>query len=332
MSKPVGIIPNPMSGKDIRRLTSHASVFDNIEKINIVRRLLLALDSYNVEEVLIMPDSFGIGKQAIDMLGPLLKNIKVDFLDMRVTDSPQDSTLAAELMNKHRVACIITLGGDGTVRAASKGSHDTPILPLSTGTNNVVPYMIEATIAGLVAAALSQGVISKTDACYRSKLSHVELETGEEDYALVDVALCTDLFVGTRAIWDIDRVEYVITTRGEPHNIGLSSIIGVVNPLTVYDDFGAFVKVSRENFRQLVYAPIAPGKVVEVPLEEFKLLKFNERIDIEKFVGTLAFDGEREIVVYDKDLKLWVNRDGPYIVDIVKSLRLAQKRDFFQVK
>ncbi|MDI9377286.1 MAG: ATP-NAD kinase, partial [Synergistota bacterium] len=31
----VGIIANPASGKDIRRLVAHGSVFDNIEKVNI---------------------------------------------------------------------------------------------------------------------------------------------------------------------------------------------------------------------------------------------------------------------------------------------------------
>ena len=41
----VGIIANPASGKDIRRLVAHASVFDNNEKINIVRRVLLGLDA-----------------------------------------------------------------------------------------------------------------------------------------------------------------------------------------------------------------------------------------------------------------------------------------------
>ena len=37
----VGIIANPASGKDIRRLVAHGSTFDNNEKINIVRRVLL---------------------------------------------------------------------------------------------------------------------------------------------------------------------------------------------------------------------------------------------------------------------------------------------------
>jgi pyruvate/2-oxoglutarate/acetoin dehydrogenase E1 component len=56
----VGIIANPASGKDIRRLTAHGSVFDNNEKVNIVRRVLLGLEAAGVSEVLYMvPDIKG---------------------------------------------------------------------------------------------------------------------------------------------------------------------------------------------------------------------------------------------------------------------------------
>ena len=43
--RPVGIIANPASGKDIRRLVAYGSVFGNMEKINIIKRLLIGLDS-----------------------------------------------------------------------------------------------------------------------------------------------------------------------------------------------------------------------------------------------------------------------------------------------
>ena len=40
MVSPVGIVVNPASGKDIRRLVAKASVFDNQEKRAIVRRAI----------------------------------------------------------------------------------------------------------------------------------------------------------------------------------------------------------------------------------------------------------------------------------------------------
>ena len=64
----VGIIANPASGRDIRRLVAHGSVFDNAEKVNIVRRILLALNKLDIDKVYIMPDSFGIGHEALNGL------------------------------------------------------------------------------------------------------------------------------------------------------------------------------------------------------------------------------------------------------------------------
>lgn len=44
----IGIIANPASGKDIRRLVSHATVVDNNEKVNIVERIVLAAQKCGV--------------------------------------------------------------------------------------------------------------------------------------------------------------------------------------------------------------------------------------------------------------------------------------------
>jgi 2,4-dienoyl-CoA reductase-like NADH-dependent reductase (Old Yellow Enzyme family) len=52
----VGLIANPASGKDIRRLVSHATVVSNTEKTDIVKRVILGLHSTGVDEILIMPE------------------------------------------------------------------------------------------------------------------------------------------------------------------------------------------------------------------------------------------------------------------------------------
>ncbi len=88
--KPVGIIPNPASGKDIRRLVAYGSVFDNNEKVNIVRRVVLGLDAMGVKDVLFMPDYFGIGIRALE---DLTVSVKTDFLDMPVNNNPEDSAV-----------------------------------------------------------------------------------------------------------------------------------------------------------------------------------------------------------------------------------------------
>ena len=56
----VGIIANPASGKDIRRLVAYGSVFDNQEKVRMVRRILLGLDAVGVDQVYsICPTTMG---------------------------------------------------------------------------------------------------------------------------------------------------------------------------------------------------------------------------------------------------------------------------------
>jgi predicted polyphosphate/ATP-dependent NAD kinase len=56
----VGIIANPASGTDIRRLVAYGSVFNNQEKVRIVRRILLGLEAAGVKQISYMPDYFGI--------------------------------------------------------------------------------------------------------------------------------------------------------------------------------------------------------------------------------------------------------------------------------
>ena len=60
MTGSVGIIANPASGKDIRRLVAHGSVFDNNEKINIIQRVLLGLDALGIDRLPAMPDISGL--------------------------------------------------------------------------------------------------------------------------------------------------------------------------------------------------------------------------------------------------------------------------------
>src|SRR5229473_8607832 len=70
MSSPlVGIIANPASGRDIRRLVAYGTVFDNNEKTAIVRRVLLGLEAVGITQVAYLPEhDFGIVPRALDGL------------------------------------------------------------------------------------------------------------------------------------------------------------------------------------------------------------------------------------------------------------------------
>jgi predicted polyphosphate/ATP-dependent NAD kinase len=164
----VGIIANPASGKDIRRLVARSSVFDNNEKVNIVRRVLLGLEALGVRQVVFMPDYYGLGEHALEHIKLALD---VSFLDMDVHADDRDSTEAGRLFAEMNVGCIVTLGGDGTNRAVAKGCADVPLVPISTGTNNVVPSLVEGTIAGLAAGLIAEGDVDARRSTRRERAS-----------------------------------------------------------------------------------------------------------------------------------------------------------------
>lgn len=56
----VGVIANPMSGRDIRRLVASASMFPNPEKASMVVRLTAAAGALGVGRVLVPTDTFGV--------------------------------------------------------------------------------------------------------------------------------------------------------------------------------------------------------------------------------------------------------------------------------
>jgi predicted polyphosphate/ATP-dependent NAD kinase len=336
MAGKVGIIANPASGKDIRRLVAFASVCDNMEKVNMVRRSVLGMASAGVDEIIIMPDTFGIGgrvitglEEAVDMemMPPL--NAKISLLDMHVAGTDVDSATAARLMDREGVGCILVVGGDGTTRAVAKGCGETPILPLSTGTNNVVPFMIESTVAGLAAGLIADRTVSSSTVTARSKKLHVKKLGEDLDMALVDVVVTDDLFVGSRAVWDMSKVRQVVVTRGEPTNIGMSSISGVFLPVRMEDPFGVSLKLGKGGIT--VTAPIAPGLIQEVEVKEYRKIGVGEYIGVEFKPTVLALDGEREIEVYEEDdVRIHLERDGPLIVNVEAVLGEAATKGRFK--
>ena len=124
----VGIIANPRAGKDIRRLVAHGSVLDTQEKVYIVRRAVLGLDSTGVDEVVLFPDPANICNKALSGINTPLR-LTTRFLEMSVYDEAADSTRAAQLMHEQGVACVIVIGGDGTSRVVAKGCGSMPWFP-----------------------------------------------------------------------------------------------------------------------------------------------------------------------------------------------------------
>jgi hypothetical protein len=320
----VGIVANPAAGKDIRRLVAHASTFDNLEKVNIVRRVLLGLAAVGVDEVLFMPDVFGIVPRALHHLAGVPATTPLE-LDVAADDS--DSTCAARALRERGVGCIVTLGGDGTNRAVARGCGDVPLVAISTGTNNVFPRLMEGTIAGLAAGAVASGQL-ECDTVTRPTLCLEIVSNGVPiDLALVDVAVCTERFVGSRAVWDPATIRQVISTAARSDVIGLSSIGGFLRGVELRSDEGLVVELGAGGERTLV--PLAPGLVIPVDVAKHRRLQIGDVVDIAA-PSMLALDGERTLPLQSGErVQVILSRRGPRVVDVRAALRQAVERGFF---
>lgn len=326
----IGIIANPASGKDIRRLVSHATVVDNNEKINIVKRIILAAQGAGVKGVVIMPDTFLIGYKASEALKSSKElKIPVEILDMRIKGNVEDTILAARLMEENKVQCIIALGGDGTSRAVAKSITTTPLISISTGTNNVYPEMLEGTVVGIAAAAVSTRTSNLGQSCRRDKRIEILKDGKMLDIALVDCVISKQTYIGSRAIWDPEDIQSVIVSRANPASIGFSTIVGVKKIIGEDDDFGASINVNVGEF-QLV-APIAAGTMKEIRVDEPLIHPLDETFSMSMdYKGIMALDGEREIPFKKGDIfEFKITRDGPYRVNIKKTIESAQLNGFF---
>ena len=263
MAGTIGIIANPASGKDIRRLVAGASVFDNNEKQNIIRRVLIGARAVGVMDVLFMPEPNQMAEQASERLGG---GISIHPVETPRTSSALDTEHAARAMRDAGCDVVITLGGDGTNRAAARGWRDLPLVALSTGTNNVFPDMIEGTVAGTAAGLVATGDVPLDTVSRSSKTVAVRIHDEPDDLALIDAALLEGSFIGSRAIWSADVLRSVLLTRADPSGVGLSSIGGLMIPVDPDEDGGLLVRIGEGV--GTVTAPVAPGLVEPVSLAE----------------------------------------------------------------
>ena len=321
----VGIIANPAAGKDIRRLVAQGRFVPNQEKVNILARILTALESTGVERVVMMPDSALLGKKATEVARG---GLGIEFLEMPVFNEERDSSRAAELMVKSNVDCIVTLGGDGTNRAVAKGSGGVPLVPVSTGTNNVFPSMVEGTLAGLAAGVLATGAVSQEGTVATRKRLEVHVDGALRDIALVDVAVSKERFVGSRAIWEMDTLHEIFVAIAEPASIGLSALGAQLHPTPLGADEG--VHAVFGNGGTVVTAPVGPGMIVPVAIKRWRTILAGDFMDIGLTPCTIALDGERTFTVLDgQTAHVTLSAHGPRVVSVEAALREAALRGVF---
>jgi predicted polyphosphate/ATP-dependent NAD kinase len=322
----VGLIANPEAGHDIRRVVSHASTFNNQEKVYIIRRVLMGLAAAGVERVAYLPEHVGLVRYALD---GLRETPELEPLDLIIRARTSDSTDAARLLADRGAACIITLGGDGTNRAVAKGCGLVPIVPVSTGTNNVFPTLVEGTIAGLAAGVIATGGPGVQTAIRQRKRFDVLVDGELREISLIDAAVSPEPFTGARAIWDAAQLTDLLLTQALPAAIGLSSIGGQLDPLQPDEPEGLYIAIGAGAWQ--VQAAVAPGMIRPIPIASYRRIKAGDGLTFNGRRGTIALDGERELEIYEHNqVEIRLNPNGPRVVDIALAMRAAATAGLFR--
>ncbi len=327
----VGIIVNPHAGKDIRRLVSAAGHTSDSVKIGIMRRVATGALEQGVERVLMSTDTHHLAERAVEGLDG-----NIEFVEGPKTGSHFDTVAAAREMLKAEAGAVVALGGDGTCRDVATGWPDVPLIPISTGTNNVFPSAVDGTTAG-VAAAL---VATRTVDSHVTPAKRVELtidEPGKDavahDAALVEVALIDTSFVGARAVNNPASIRWVVACIANPASTGLASIAGRVHPVHRDAVGGVVIRLAAPGTpaTRQVRVPLAPGSFATLDVESIEPIDESTTITLPGG-GVLAYDGERDTPVSaDATISVSVTPSGPRLIDVESTLTAAALAQRFDV-
>lgn len=303
----VGIIANPVSARDIRRVIANATSLQITDRANIVLRVLACLKASGIERVLMMPENGGIrhhvrrGVERSHNLGEH-EFPELAYLDMTVSGTVDDTIRAADLMRRQGVAAIVVLGGDGTHRAVVSRCGDIPIAGISTGTNNAFPEHREPTITGLAVGLAVTGRVPGAIAYAPNKKLVVRINDHAAEIALVDVALVTERVVGARALWKPETFRELFVTFADPEVIGMSAIAGLLEPVKRSEAGGLHVLLApSEDAALTLNVPIAPGYMRPIGVASWRKLAAGKPHGVQIGAGSIALDGERELSFSERD-------------------------------
>ncbi len=309
-TRTVGLVANPMSSKDIRRLTGLARVVDIEEKANLVARLLVGLGSVPSIEVSAMDDQAGLVRRAVGLAGRSAPPLS--FIEMEVEGSESDTRHASELLALRGAACLVTVGGDGTVRAAAEGWPQAPLVPLAAGTNNAFAFTDEPTVVGLATAlAVTRPVppFIPTTA--------VEVETtGGSAVAVIDAVVVSDRWVGSGAVWDPSHLIEGLVTSARRTAVGIASVSAAFGELA-----SGHARLLTFGGDSSVRAVFGPGLVLDVPVLDHVDLPIGTTRNLDVGAGLVALDGERRLPAVDAVARVI---EGPRVLDLTAALASYQ--------
>ena len=293
-------------------------------KRDIVARIAAGADSVGVNEIYIVDEPFRIASMALDWM-PL--KAKVVTLEIELHHDTTDTERAVRAFVGEGVEVIVSLGGDGTNRIIARSAPQLELIPLSTGTNNVFPSMVEPTTAGVVAALAAMGRFSD-DATRgirnRAKVLHTAFSDGINDIALIDAVQLRDDFVGNLLPYDEAKLKKILLTRALPDRVGMSPVGGLISVVEEKDDFGLLVEVSEmEDSEVFIRVPLSPGFFKDVAISRSQRVDLGEKVTFEG-EGILALDGDREHKLGNqRSVAATIRRDGPWVYDVGAAMRYA---------
>jgi predicted polyphosphate/ATP-dependent NAD kinase len=335
----IGVIANPVSARDIRRVVANAGNLQISDRVNIVLRLLSAAAACGVARVRMMPDRGGIRA----LLERSLKRERhaahgehwpaLEFLDMEPNSTVVDTYVATQLLVEAQVAAIVVLGGDGTHRAVVRElrrlDSRIPIAGLSTGTNNAFPEMREPTITGMAVGLYASGRVPAEAALAPQKLVEVAIESHrhtQRDVAIVDAVITSDRYIGARALWKPESLRAAYLAFADPQCIGLSAIGGLLHPVGRGDRGGLAIEIAHERAaaRITLQAPIAPGMVRPVSIAGWRAMTADQPIEVGHEAGTVALDGERELGFEPGSrVRVTLRENAFFTVDVARCMHIA---------
>ena len=323
----MGILANPLSGRDVRRVAARADTSTPQSKRNQVARIAIGAVAAGAKRVLVLKEPFRVSTSAIENL---VLDAELEALDVGAKLDAGDTARAAEGMRKAGCAAIVVLGGDGTNRAVARIWPDAPLVPLSTGTNNVFPRLVEPTTAGAAAGLVASGAVSLGEVAARAKCVRIEIDGEPDDFALVDAAFLVDDHVGNLMPFEPEKLRARVLARAEPTALGMSPIGGPLQPVGAAEDCGLTVACGApgDSCRELL-APVSAGLYRTVKVVSHRRIAFGEAVEV-RGPGVLAFDGDRERkLAAGQRARMRVLRDGPFVIDVDRALRLAAERGSF---
>ena len=293
-------------------------------KRDIVARVAAGADAMGVTDIFVVKEPFRIASLALQHTG---LTARVHLLDLPVRTSAADTELAVAAFLEAGCNTLVSIGGDGTnrviVRALNAANRcaDVHLIPLSTGTNNVFPSMVEPTVAGMAAGLQAANRLSQAALSQRCKVLHVrDVATHRRDLGLIDAVMLLNDVVGNLLPFAAEKIHRLLLTRAEPDAVGMSPIGGLLDLVGAADDAALLVEMGSGPGSVKFRAPLAPGAFQSVSVTGAKRVALQTPV-LFCGAGVLALDGDRELKLSPRGVEVTVRRDGPWVLDVQAAMR-----------